>query len=53
MAFTGQPLAASVTRLRRSGAGSPTTVDTLPWIRNTSGAAAAHIPQPIQRVSSI
>ena len=53
MAFTGQPLAASKTRLSRLFSGAPTTVDTRPTMANTSGTAAAHIPQPMHRLSSI
>ena len=52
IAFTGQPFAASSTRKNRSFAGWACTVDTRPMTRNTSGTAAAHIPQPMQRLSS-
>ena len=53
MALTGQPLAASNTRLSRFFSGAPVTRDTRPTMANTSGTAAAHIPQPMHRRSSI
>ena len=52
IAFTGQPFAASNIRKNRSFAGWACAVDTRPITRNTSGTAAAHIPQPMQRLSS-
>ena len=53
MALTGQPLAASNTRLSRFFSGAPVTRDTRPTMANTSGTTAAHIPQPMHRLSSI
>lgn len=53
MALTGQPLAASNTRLSRFFSGAPITRDTRPTMANISGTTAAHIPQPMHRLSSI